>query len=228
MPLIYQRYGETVYILVGKEDELFGEGLKVAHVHEDILRKHSRFFENALNGSWRESRDKRIKLPTDRPACFDIWIQWIYSGHIYSKRGDEMTATIQNEEFNLLCGAYILGDMLQDDDFKDAVLDVLIDTTLSTEPVRLPTTQARYVWENTPPQSSLRKLLIDMVVYMAGAEGFREQFRMGYNEDFYCDALEAMIKYRGVVIDQNQAPFRTNACLYHEHRRKLVHCYRFK
>ena len=47
-------------------------------VRELAVRKSSKFFENAMNRDWVESRERKIRLPDDDPEIFAIYQRWVH------------------------------------------------------------------------------------------------------------------------------------------------------
>ncbi|QDS75897.1 hypothetical protein FKW77_002473 [Venturia effusa] len=131
-------------------------------VHETIIRAESPFFEAALSKEWKESQERVVKLPEQYPEAFDIYVRWIYSGKLLISRID----LTEISDFVILTSnlsrAYILGDVLQDTDFKDAIIDSYFDIKKSAK--WIPTSGVKFIFDNTSKKSSLRRMLVDWVV----------------------------------------------------------------
>lgn len=67
----YEEY-ESVEIPVG-----FGE---VFHIHEEVLRSSSAFFDTALRKQWAEGTSGRVDLPDVDAKAFGIYTEWLYTG----------------------------------------------------------------------------------------------------------------------------------------------------
>lgn len=65
---------------------------------------------------------------------------------------------------DLLVRCYILGDELLDEDFQDAIIDVLIQ--VPTQWNAWPINETRNIFENTPATSALRTFVVDVVVHL--------------------------------------------------------------
>ncbi|KAF2427729.1 hypothetical protein EJ08DRAFT_699467 [Tothia fuscella] len=87
-------------------------------VHEELVKSTSSFFQKALTNGWKEAQERCVKLPLQEPQHFHVYVHWLYS---------RMVATPEDNTLADLYRAkmFILGDILQDDQFKDAVLDAL-------------------------------------------------------------------------------------------------------
>ncbi|QDS75896.1 hypothetical protein FKW77_002467 [Venturia effusa] len=139
----------------------FDSGPKRFVIHETIVRQQSPFFEKALSCEcYKECQERVVKLPNHIPAAFEVYINWA-NGHrvhlpsrLHGEEGDRISW--------LLIHAYILGDYLQDVDFKDAVIDALIHFCLTANWIPYGTLQ--FIWENTAPDARLRHVITAIMV----------------------------------------------------------------
>lgn len=80
-------------------------------MHEDTLCK-LRFFQDALNGSFRESASKTIAMPEDTPGTVSPLIEYLYTGN-YTCTYDSTTAPVSEDSAqpvaNLTEGRYHIG-----------------------------------------------------------------------------------------------------------------------
>jgi hypothetical protein len=51
------------------------------YVHWDLIARSSAFFDNALNGSFKE-KDGKVKLPDHKMSDFLVYIEWLYCERI--------------------------------------------------------------------------------------------------------------------------------------------------
>ncbi|KAH9881302.1 hypothetical protein IAQ61_000025 [Plenodomus lingam] len=49
------------------------------HIHAALLSKHSKFFKKALNGPWKEAKERVVKLEDVECATFDVFTDWLYT-----------------------------------------------------------------------------------------------------------------------------------------------------
>ena len=82
--------GVPVKVVVGADEECF-------FVHSSVLRKHSEFFDTACKKEWIEGQYRVIKLPEDDSDIFHNYVQWLYTGTIFSKAKDSSSS--DNEVF---------------------------------------------------------------------------------------------------------------------------------
>ncbi|KAM3421531.1 hypothetical protein BST61_g1920 [Cercospora zeina] len=92
------------------------------HVHEDLLREHSGFFEAALNGQWKEAQERKIKLPEDNPDVVDVYVQWLYGGKIEAAvpEAARHSGWMRSVFWAYL---YVFSDKIQDLSFANAVME---------------------------------------------------------------------------------------------------------
>lgn len=169
-----------------------------------------------MNGEWRESKERSIRFASNDPEVFQIYIHWLYL-HTLPVRID-LPGLAGNSEYVQLANAYVLGDMLLDTDFKDAVIDAIINKTRSTAsdgqnwypvgPV------IRCIYENTRESSKARCLLVDLYVNYAEGYWLRELATWDdLPKEFLFDVANA-------ALDRRQRPASysiIDTCEYHEH-----------
>jgi len=99
-------------------------------IHEALIRKESPFFEAALSRDWKEGEEKLVPMPEDRPDTFRLYVHWIYSRRIFLEPFSDPDNQNRSKHLDHLIRAYILGDKLLDLDFQDAIIDILINTSI--------------------------------------------------------------------------------------------------
>ncbi|KAF1983945.1 hypothetical protein K402DRAFT_295395, partial [Aulographum hederae CBS 113979] len=105
-----------VYVEKGESNQMF-------HVYEDLIRSSSVIFDNALRPEWNESEERVVPLLDFDPETFDTYLKWLFTRKLYKFRADQDTSSTHLCGAEWLNKAYALGDYVQDDDFKDCVLD---------------------------------------------------------------------------------------------------------
>ena len=137
-------------------------------VHTSFATKSSTFFRAALKHDWKEAREKRIVLPDTAVADFEIYLQWLYTGHLVDL--DKVVFIVAGATLVRLyiLGDY-LGDYLGDNCFSNTIIDKLIQ--YSSGKVTITGFECETVdlaWEKTTPDSPLRKLLAQLIVCSVG------------------------------------------------------------
>ncbi|OCK76077.1 hypothetical protein K432DRAFT_408480 [Lepidopterella palustris CBS 459.81] len=189
-------------------------------VHEDLICSRSRFFANAMRHDWKESSERLVPLPDDHPSTFAVYRTWLYSGLLATRGFSSL------EEWEILCAAYILGEKLQDSEFKDTVIDAMIEKINDEPALDFPPETVVEIYENTPPSSHARRLLVDLYSFAGKATWLSKEKREFLHEDFlYALSVQFMkSKEKPVGI---LAPYQQqNTCAYHEHAARQ--CYKTK
>jgi hypothetical protein len=129
------------------------------------------------------------------------------------------------EEIDLLIEAFVLGEKLQDQGFKDAIIDSLIyavDTPDARDTRWYPrSTAVDKTYMGTPESSPLRKLLVDMHFF----HGRADWLDGATNIDFLRDLAKAFLQDRGDFVTRADMTRPQQAgCSYHSHGTENV-CY---
>ncbi|KAH7232511.1 hypothetical protein B0J15DRAFT_517683 [Fusarium solani] len=115
--------GRSIQVVVGSSTPV------TFSVHEKVICASSDLFKKAVLGGWRESDEGLVRLESDSPDVFNVYMQWLYYRTIpVPIDGPGIRG---NAEYILLAKAFVLGDMLQDGGFQDAVMDAMVDKTSS-------------------------------------------------------------------------------------------------
>jgi hypothetical protein len=210
---------KPIHILVGKgEQSLF--------VHRNLIAASSAFFRKMLDGGSKE-KDCVVRLPTQDFETVSTYVQWLYVGKIFSSKcGDIYPDNKGTQEWGRLLKLAILGDTIQDRQFRNGVIDALIDVVV--ERGKYPASLVARAFEKLPPQSLFRRLLIDFWIWMPSRseEAWTTWFR---NEAPPPDVVDGPTKFwlevakgssklalNGVKEDA-KLPWIANRCQYHEH-----------
>ncbi|TLD28063.1 hypothetical protein E2P81_ATG06409 [Venturia nashicola] len=130
----------------------------------------------------------------------------------------------------MCCRGFLLGEFLHDNDFKDAIIDALIDI-IKTSSNTYYTSGFNYVYKNTPEDSPLRRLFVDQLVYTrpknmpARVQALR---KTDVTPEALFDIILAMAATKEAdSASSSDAPFSKNTCHYHVHGSENP-CYKVK
>ncbi|KAF2126888.1 hypothetical protein P153DRAFT_368916 [Dothidotthia symphoricarpi CBS 119687] len=137
-------------------------------VHENIIRLSSPFFDEVLSREWRGPQEWIVRLPDCNAHTFHIYNQWLYTDQLHIK--PQVGHTLLNDgqwEWDNLVKGYLLGEYLQDIDFKDTLMDAMIDWGhyAAREYSNVPPRSAVEVYRYTQDSSPLRKIVLDITCY---------------------------------------------------------------
>jgi len=211
-----------------------GPKKKAFTVYEKVITKASGFFEEELDREFKMSRERTVSLPNDTPEVFSVYKHWLYSHAIFSQMTEAQNKKQSWKEFTLLSDTYMFGEKIQDSDFKDAVLDSLIEKAM--EEVQYPSHILPAIYEGTQDGSPLRRFMVDFFAWhgyggLLTGKNLNGDFG---NPELRGDLLRALLAVR----DENPslswtemmkyAPYVAGTCTYHDHNASETPCYKTK
>lgn len=216
---------------------LVGEAKEEFFVHEHLIRASSTFFDNALSKDWKEKHERTVRLPNIKVETFQIYVKWLYSGCFHAVKKDDATTDAQtgiilDRENNRWNFAYELGDFLQDNGFKDAMIDILIEKMIDKPDIfYLGLTETVYKYSGS--DSPHRRFAVDTVVHLWGEDilGAKYLCRETNPKEYMNDLIAAMAKHLRDGTKQQPVDkfFRDKGhCEYHEHTQVNKPCYKTK
>jgi hypothetical protein len=145
-------------VFIGASKQLF-------LVHTEVICAKSKFFKAACNKRWFCGKERKVTLPDVEPQVFQHYVTWVYSGRVdisSSITKDDPKASKEERQriVAMHLELYLLGDVLD-------------DVLLRNKAIRLPVMDAsilprantvRRVWEKTPENSPVRRLLVDRAI----------------------------------------------------------------
>jgi hypothetical protein len=96
-------------------------------VHEDLL-SHSPFFADALDR--RDTLTTYIMIDGHKKSAFRVYLQWLYTRRLHTKISEDTAVTNYSRhhgEWLNLADAYLLGEYLSDIDYRDTVVDAMLE-----------------------------------------------------------------------------------------------------
>ena len=209
--------GRCLDVLVGPESPI------PFSVHENLIRASSDFFDKAMSHDWKESEERSVSLPEEDPKTFQLYLHWLYCKTLPVK-----SDSIRNTELVKLAKAYVLGDRLLDLDFKDKVIDAIIDKSRSSSlglyGYMLDPATA-YIYKNTLEGSKARLLFVDLYLGEGDKAWLTDRSKILLPEDFLFDLASALIGKR--PRSECDSPRMMNStCRYHNHGPDDSICYR--
>ena len=170
---LLRRYGNSSFtVLVGS-----GDSVESFSLHQQRACQKSGFFEAAFGNEWKEKEEKLIRLPDYEPEHFHIFFLWLYGSKIYSSQDGDIGAD-ENEsvtggdetdrEWERLAYAWTIGAYLQCPEFKNAIVDAIIDkSTWAKKP--LEQDMHAIVYPKSEDNAPIRKLIVDIAASYSSA-----------------------------------------------------------
>ncbi|KAI5358143.1 Putative SKP1/BTB/POZ domain superfamily protein [Septoria linicola] len=197
-------------------------------IHEGVAKRASEFVRLALQRDWQEATNRIISLPDDEPDIFEIYQSWLYERKIYTPfwLGAEQSA----DEPVRLVKAWALGDKLLDIDFKDAVMDALINRMRSISPAFAGYRRLNaFIYSITPDKSAPRRLMTDIFAHEGNANWTDDPSCLPedpYTADFLRDLAKEQYRLRQRLVGSSQVSGEDSGplyrsleatCRYHDH-----------
>jgi hypothetical protein len=184
-------------------------GEQIFQFHEGALSQ-TPYFVNALKPEWVSAREgKPIDLKYECVTAFAAYQQYLYSHQI------ETTLAI-----NKWCKMYVLGEMLMDREFQDAVLSVIMSECTKTT-VYPWIEEINILYEGTPANSPVRGLLCDFFCLQTGGIALIKisDFIAKVPAQFVQDLLLTLLQNR-IEVPAGQKPWIANPTMYFVGSRK--------
>ncbi|KAK4495380.1 hypothetical protein PRZ48_013711 [Zasmidium cellare] len=200
-------YNETITVLVGPEEEKF-------IVHKSTACDNSPFFEAACSQHWVEGQEKVVRLPDTTPKLFAAFLHWAYSREL--KLDDEPDGRGGNYPRTFDLGSlWGLANYLQTPALRNKVIDRLLQKFDAMPLSPVPRAALAHIWEVSPPESTIRRLLVDVHIARLSAEKF-DQHRDEWPQELIMAAARHYfaIKKSPMTI---KCPTFEERCKYHEH-----------
>ena len=137
-------------------------------MHSKLLSTTSEFFKAKIKPEWLLENES-IKLPHHEYNVFDIYVVWLYNGGDptmpdMNREGGEKRSQIST--FQVLAEAYVLGEILIDYTFKNAIMDTWLKMLKGTQGdtfYEACPEMARVIYDGTLDGSPARKFIVDVL-----------------------------------------------------------------
>lgn len=189
------------------------------HIHHNLLRHHSSFFDqdSLVNGEEKRIKDGKLDLENEDPMAFRILVKWLYQGQIV-----DVSTMAENKKWDYAYACqklYLLCEHIGIHDLKNLAIDQFRKGCYETRLVP-GAEEIRPVYEHLPPGSPFRKLVSKIAARQIMdpdstrcASTYRECFEI--SPEFAIDVLNAIRDgTEGLLLDD---PTEGNSCRYHEH-----------
>ncbi|KAG9657191.1 hypothetical protein KCU64_g5367, partial [Aureobasidium melanogenum] len=204
-------YKEPVTLIVGATKEHY-------ILHKDLLCFYSDFFRAAFNGSFKEAAERKIELPNTEVDVFEAFQVWLYTQKM--PKNENTSSGKVHLEWPILIKLWIFGDKYQMPLLQNIVMDNSFDKVEMD--AETPLYWIRLAYENTTPNSPLRKAITDIMAYRAIMHKSEATTRTCLSDTVYwpiqacLDVIAAM--ERGWVSNAPRKVLPTrDQCYYHVH-----------
>ena len=198
-------------------------------MQRSFLTKSSDFLTVCCNREWKEGQEKSIDLPAANEDHFEIYLQWLYTGHVVTQedpieksmleatleeRMDALTEPVSTA-FSLAVLAHTIGDM----EFNNALVDEVSKLGDNSD-IGPGTEEMALVYENLPQTSAWRRLLVDLWASSNVSANLFDEHEE-FLPEFLCGVIAKMKNSpRGLL----SSPRYKDRCSYHEHKEGYTKC----
>lgn len=189
-------------------------------LHENAIVSRSEFVRLALRHDWKEAQERCISMPEDDATAFEVYQTWLYTGTVFTNA--VIDAQESDDEYGVLVRAYLLGQKLMDNDFKDTIIDAIVNKLLTTGLFDI--RQTGTVYDNTPKGAPLRRLWLDIYRYQGQASWLHEELDdADISPEFLFDFSRLNLSRSGAFGTPAAPAYMNNICQYHQHNEGV--CY---
>ena len=204
--------GPLLEITVGSEGKRW-------HIHHNLLRHHSSFFDedSLIDGEERRIKDGKVDLSEEDPKAFRILAKWLYQGRI------EDVAKLDKDkqwDYAYACqNLYMLCDRIQIRELKNLAIDQFRKGCYESKLVP-GADEIKPVYDRLPANSPFRKLVSRIAArQLMDPDTKRDAsiYKLCFSAapEFAIDVLNAIREGTdGLLLDD---PTEGNSCRYHEH-----------
>lgn len=213
-------------IVVGQETNHDAETF---YESPDILAQHSGFFAAVLRNGWKEKEERVVRLPECKPEVFQIFLNFIHTGNIYSRKdGDQSKNPSRNavfdSELERMCNCWAQGEKLASSVFQDAIVDALCQKI--GDELLYPFTLHRNIYSNTSTPNAMSRLLVDIAAWKWKEEYLQDARKDHVNSSAFLGDLALRLFSLSAEERKGPPPFTKNDCTYHEHVKDGKPCYK--
>jgi hypothetical protein len=156
-----------------------------------LLTHYSVYFKTALKDCWLEGTTKTVILSEEIPEIFQAFFTWLFAGRLYSSL--DVAGKIPFT-FKFICQIFVFGDARGAPEFCNAAVDLLWQKM--QQDWAFPLHDLDYVYENTQPNSLLRKLIVHFAMETYRFEGIKDPTNRSldsFPKEFLADVVTAFM-----------------------------------
>lgn len=197
-------------------------------IAEDLLRKHSPFFDAALNVAWKESDTNIVELPEDDVNAFQIYSCWLYGLSPFVEPDPKMEKQQIDLEYHRLGPAWDLGHKILDRDFCDMIIDRMLDLASCTS--HWPALELIHIFKLCSENDPSRLLLCDVYTHVSDLKWYNDPSE-GMDVEVWraiATTLFKMMETKNPKQTRSKRPWKKDRCQYHWHTKDGKECYKTK
>lgn len=132
----------------------------------ELISQHSAVLDNACRRNCKEHNYRGVHLPNDEPLIFGLFVDWMHRGSYDVSPSERRTSTNGGPLISADIKAWMLGDKLRCNGFKNfamARLHAEYSRWAAIRSLAATPAEIRYVCEHTGEDSKLRACVLDFI-----------------------------------------------------------------
>ncbi|KAF2667996.1 hypothetical protein BT63DRAFT_306553 [Microthyrium microscopicum] len=206
-------------------------------VPKDLLASDSEYFRGMFRHNFKEVNKGVVNMPDVHPATFQMYLEYLYSGKIFSKDiQGEIEGELEAKEYTdkarkgqdidpefeahckeklALINAICLADYLQSDGFHNASIDILIEICEEKDDY-FPDWAVVMIVDSCVPL--LVRLAQDFIIHAGWGEWFTDRESLPDRcLQFFLQVVGETTELLSLTGRPFQPPWETDRCRYHRH-----------
>jgi hypothetical protein len=143
-------------------------------IHKEFASFYSPVFKAAFNSNFLEGQTQKFRIVDTSESAACLLVHWLYTQKIDLAQIDEFLKEMSESDH--LIRLYVLADRLLIGSLQDAVIHELEERSIESNSVNV--TALMYVYENTSPDSKLRRLLLHQCASRLDSSTFTQSARL--------------------------------------------------
>ena len=154
-----------------------------------------------MSPQWLEAGTRRITFSDDCPAVIRLYVQYVYTGKLFTKPESGTLTSGSESEATLLAGLYVFGEKIIDVAFKNDVLAVFAHkaTALAGDNVFPTNAAVDIIYRGTPQQSPARRMMVDMHTWEGYGHWISDSLDET-NKEFLSDLVRSLLRRRAMPV----------------------------
>jgi hypothetical protein len=203
-----------------------------------MIANRSGFLETARSSRWNKDPEVPVDLSDADPQDFSDYLQLVYTSELapfdptisqYRSngsliKGNASTRSVLDAYFHMLARLYVLADELEDLISANKIMDRLLDFNHTLQVLPPPPT-ITWLYENTPSNIPLRRMMRDLYIYESGNSYFDGKGEAELPYELLIEMIREHRKLRkennGKQIQKvypNRIAHKFSKCHYHQHK----------
>ena len=193
-----------------------GEAVEVFELHKGVLCFYSEYFRVALRDEWTEGKDNELALPTEDPATFRLFRDWLYLQKVVDATTNHYEAP---HTIEVLCDLWAFGDRRGVPLLMNEAIDVIRNQVVKSTSAAIKNMPTIYA--NTMPGSKLRTFMVDLFTKHDSGVSFQAHYEARWTVESLLEVVRQLqlraLRKQGVGDQRREDVAKWDMCQYHVH-----------